>query len=175
MKKRACLSLGAGLALSCAAAVPGQAQEFAGPTAVSTVAAIPEPAAPLMFVYITKPDDNVLPRIALGVEKPALKITALEKCVRVTVANPKLAGIAAQLKADDTRTLVAAIKALGAPDARELPNVVIWFTASDNKALDYINTSGSNIEANLVKGVLMFDFDGEEPMVRYLNEKLHPE
>ena len=135
-----------------------------------------EPAAPLMLIYVAKPGENVLPRIALGLEKPTLKIVTLEKCVRISTANPKLAGLAVQLKAEDTKTLVAAMKALGAPDARELPNVIVWFTSPDNKALDYFDTGvGGGIEANLIKGILMFDVDSEEPVVRYLNEKLHPE
>ena len=134
-----------------------------------------EPNAPLLLVYVVKHGENALPRIALGLEKPALKIAAFEKCVRLSTANPKLVGIAVQLTAEDTKTLTAAMKATGAPDARELPNVVIWFTTPDNKALDYLDTSTSPIEANLTRGILMFDADSEEPVVRYLNEKLHPE
>ena len=57
-----------------------------------------------------------------------------------------------------------------------LPDVVIWFTTPDNKALDYVNTGTSNAEANLAgNGVLMFDSESEMATVRYLNEKLHPQ
>ena len=156
------LSLCAGLVF---AAMPCRAQQPAD-----------EPAAPLLLVYVAKSDDNVLPRIALGIEKPALKITAFEKCVRISTTNPQFPGIAAQLKAEDTKTLVAAIKALGAPDARELPTVVIWFATPDAKGLNYLSTGGNGgTEANLIKGVLLFDPRYEEPVARYLNEKLHPE
>ena len=131
--------------------------------------------APILLVYVAKFGENALPRIALGLEKPALKISAFEKCTWLSTANPKLSGLAAQLKSDDLKTLIAAMKALGAPDARELPDVVIWFTTPDNKALDYVNTGTSNAEANLVKnGVLMFDSESEVATVRYLNETLHP-
>ena len=147
-----------------AAAAPCRAQTPAGE------------AAPLMLVYLAKVDDNALPRIALGLEKPVLKIAAFAKCVRISTANENLGQIAAQLTPEDTRTLVAAIKALGAPDAHELPNVVIWFASPDNKVLDSVSTSGSNIEPNLVKdGVFMFGPQNELPVVRYLTEKLHPE
>ena len=98
---------------------------------------------PLLLVYVAKINENALPRIVLGLEKPALKISALEKCTWLSLTNPKLNGLAVQLKADDLKTLVAAIKAFGASDAHDLPDVVIWFTTPDNKALDYVNTATS--------------------------------
>ena len=155
-----CLILWAGLALT---TLPCRAQQPAN-----------EPV-PLILVYLAKLNDNALPRIALGLEKPALKISAFAKCVRISTANPKLMGLAAQLQPEDAKTLVAAIKAMGAPDARELPDVVIWFTTPDNKVLDYVNTGITAAESNLTKtGVLMFDPDSELTVVQYLNEKLHP-
>ncbi len=155
------LSVCAGLVL---AAMPCQAQQASGE------------AAPFLYVYVTKFGENALPRITLGLEKPALKISAFEKCIRTSDENPKLMGLAAQLKADDLKTLIAAIKALGTSDARELPDVVLWFTTPDNKALDFMNPGMSSGEANLVNcGVLMFDSDSEKVTVRYLNQKLHPQ
>lgn len=159
------LSLCAGLAF--AAAAPCRAQQPA-PTGAES------PAVPLMLVYVARPDDDMLPRIALGVEAPAVKIMAFEKCVQVS-ANPQLPGIAAQLQAEDAKALVAAVKALGAPDARELPDVVLWFTTPDNKELNSISTGATNgAEANLIKGIFFFDPRYEQLVVPYLEEKLHP-
>lgn len=159
--KTASLSLCAGMML---AAIPCRAQQPAA-----------EVPAPLLLMYVVKYGESALPRVALGLEKPTLRIAAFAKCVRVSTANPDLMGLAAQLNAEDSITLVDAIKALGAPDARELPNVIIWFATPDNKALDYISTGVvSGIEDNLIKGIFMFDTD-KKPTLTYLNEKLHPE
>lgn len=156
------LSLCAGML---AATAPCQAQQPAAN----------EPA-PLLLVYVVKQGDNALPRIALGLEKPSLKISAFEKCVSVSTRNPKLNGLAVQLKTDDAKALVAAMKTLGAPDARELPNVVLWFTTPDNKALDYLSTATTNdIETNLKAGIIEFDADSEGTITRYLSTQLHPE
>ena len=143
-------------------------------TAVCEAQQPAETPAPLLFVYAVRYEDNALPRIALGLEKPALKIQAFEKCVTLPRLNP---GLAVQLKPEDAKTLIAAIKTLGAPDAKELPGVFLWFTTPDNQALGAIVTSNppSN-EINLVKaGVLSFGSQGEGPIVSYLLEKLHPQ
>ena len=132
---------------------------------------------PLLLVYAVKYGDNALPRIALGLEKPALKIQGFEKCVTLSKANPKLSGLAVQLKPDDAKTLVAAMKALAAPDAKELPAVILWFATPDNHALGLIQTGNppSN-ETNLVRaGVLSFDSDDAGAVIGYLIEKLHPQ
>lgn len=135
-------------------------------------------AAPLMFVYVAKYSENLSPRIALGLEKPALKIVTFEKCVQVFAdakVDPKLADIAVQLKPDDAKTLIAAIKALGAPDARELPDALLLFTTPDNKIMDGFDMGKNNAEGNILKGgVIEFDPDAQSSVVRYLTEKLHP-
>ena len=134
-----------------------------------------ETPAPLLFVYVVKYGENALPRIALGLEKPALKIDGFEKCVTLSRVNPKLGGLAAQLKPDDAKTLVAAMKALAAPDAKEIPAAILWFTTPDNKALGLINTANppSN-ETNIVKsGVLYLDSDDAGFVIGYLMKNLH--
>lgn len=130
--------------------------------------------APLMLVYVARNDENAPPRIALGLEMPALKIVAFEKCVRI-FADPKFDYLAAQLKPNDAKALIAAIKALGAPDARELPRVTLYFTTPDNRLLDGFDTSTNYAEANLLKaGVIEFVPNGQSDVIRYLMEKLHP-
>ena len=128
-------------------------------------------------MYAVRYGENVLPRIALGLEKPTLKIQGFEKCVTLSDSNPKLNGIAAQLKPDDAKALVSALKALAAPDAKDLPATILWFTTPDNKALGYVNTGNppSN-ETNIVKaGVLCFDSEDGGAIIGYLMKKLHPQ
>ena len=81
------------------------------------------------------------------------------------------------MKPADGKVLVAALRALAAPDAQTLPATILWFTTPDNKALGYVNTGNppSN-ETNLVQdGVLYFDSDDAGPVVDYLVQKLHPQ
>ena len=132
-------------------------------------------SAPLMHVYVATNDENALPRIALGLEKPALKIRAFEKCVRI-YTDPQYKYLAVQLKPEDAQALIAAIKALGAPDALSLPRVRLFFTTVDDKLLDSLDTSANNAEGNLLKaGVVEFDPSAQRAIVDYLIEKLHPQ
>ncbi len=132
--------------------------------------------APLMFVYVSKYGENALPRIVLGLEKPALQVVSLEKCATVSRINLKLGGLAVQLKPDDAKALIAAIKALGAPDASVPPEVVLWFTTPDNKALDSLYTGTTNAGENLRKsGVLYLDAEVQGVLIGFLMNHLHPQ
>ena len=143
-----------------AKASPGQAESVGDP--------------PILFVYVARYNDNIAPRIALGLEKPILKISAFEKCVRLSQANPNLNAIAAQLTGADAETLVAAIKSLAAPDARTLPDVILWFATPDNQLLDSLGTANTNAEANIVQAGVLDFYPGEHlTIVQYLSEKLH--
>ena len=131
-------------------------------------------ASLMLRVYVAGNDENAPPRIALGLEKPALKIGAFEKCVRI-YANLQYKYIAVQLKPEDAKALIAAIKALGAPDAPELPRVRLFFTTVDDKILDSLDTGANNAEGNLLNaGVVEFDPSAQRAVVDYLMEKLHP-
>ena len=104
-------------------------------------------------------------------KKPALKIGAFEKCVRISTRNPKLGSLAAQLKPDDAKALVAAMKAMAAADATTLPRLFLWFATPDNKVLGFWIDSLNN-EANILKaGVVEFDPDEQETICRFLTEK----
>ena len=126
--------------------------------------------APLLLVYLVNYGENTPPRIALGLEKPALRIGAFEKCVRISTLNPKLGSLAAQLKPDDAKTLVAAMKSMAAAGATTLPRLFLWFATPDNKILGWVDSL--NNEANILKaGVIEFDPDEQETICRFLTEK----
>ena len=141
-------------------ASPGQAVSFGDP--------------PFLLVYVAKYGDNVAPRTALGLEKPVLKIAAVEKCVRLSHANPNLPGVAVQLVPADAKALVSVMKSMAAPDANTLPNLVLWFATPDNQLLACVTTDHSNLEANIVQaGVFKFEPGDQATIIQYLAEKLH--
>ena len=81
-----------------------------------------------------------------------------------------------QLKPDDAKALIAAIKALGAPDARELPNASLFCTTPDNKILNGFGMSADSAVENLLKGgIVEFDPEAQSAIVGYLTEKLNPQ
>ena len=129
---------------------------------------------PFLLVYVVRSGDNAGPRIALGLEKPVLKINAFEKCVRVSHANPAFRGVAVELMPAAAKALVAAMKSLAPPGANVLPEMVLWFTTPDDQLLDCIVTGSSKPEANLFEaGVLDFEPADQGIMIEYLSEKLH--
>ena len=128
--------------------------------------------APLLLIFAAAEEDNILPRITLGAEKPVLTIDAFEKCVRMPSFNGQQGGIAARLKPDDTKALAAAIRTLGGADPTNAHVVNVWFASPDDKVLGYLNTRYGG--TNLLSGVLSF-YDGDaREIVAYLTEKLHP-
>ena len=131
---------------------------------------------PLLLVYATKYGDNVTPRIALGLEKPALRVRAFEKCARISAVASKNASIAVQLKPDDAKTLVAAMEALEGSDPQESTRVELWFTTPDNKILGAIIMALADVNGNNLKaGVIEFDSGGQQLVVEHLTETLHPQ
>ena len=132
--------------------------------------------APLLYVYVAK-DAGVLPRIALGLEKPALKISAFANCVLLTSKETaKLAGVAALLDPGDAKTLVAAItKVAPTSEERNAPAALLFFATSDNKVLSVLSLNSSAVGPNLIeKGVIGFYLEDQPDAVSYLVEKLHP-
>ena len=137
------------------------------PTAPGQTPPLGDP--PFLLVYLARYGENAAPRIALGLEKPTLKIGAFESSARLADG-----GIAVQLTPEDARTLVAAMKAMAALDATSLPNVLLWFTTPDNRLLDCVATANENEEENIVKaGVIDFGFSRQPVLVAYLAERLH--
>ena len=137
---------------------------------------VADKTAPLLYVYVAK-DAGVLPRIALGLEKPALKISAFADCVLLTSKETaKLAGLAVQLNPGDTKALVAAVREV-APTAEErnAPAALLFFATSDNKALSFLSLNNTAVGPNLIeKGVIGFYVEDQPDAVAYLVEKLHP-
>ena len=126
---------------------------------------------PLVLVYVELYGGNPAPRIALGLEKPALKIEAFESYASISTANTNLAGLALKLKPDDAKALVAAMKALAAPGATTLPHVVLWYAQPDNSVLDFADTLNS--ESNIVdSGVLDLD-SNQHTTIEYLLTRLN--
>ncbi len=131
---------------------------------------------PFLYVYAAK-DAGALPRIALGMERPALKISALASCALIAPAeNAKLAGVAVQLNPADAKVLTTTIKEVAAStEASDSPNVVLFFATPDNKALGFLSLENQAAEHNLFKsGVIGFYPEEQPDAVRYLTEKLHP-
>ena len=131
--------------------------------------------APLLYVYVAK-DAGILPRIALDLEKPALKISAFANCALLTSKETaKLAGVAALLDPGDTKTLVAAItKVAPTSEERNAPVALLFFTTPDNKALGVLSLNSTAVGPNLIeRGVIGFYVEDQPDTVGYLVEKLH--
>ena len=134
-------------------------------------------AVPLMFVYVETINDNALPRIVLGLEKPALKIGAFEKCAVISTAYLQRNGLAVQLKPDDVKTLSAAINATAASRVSHPPAVRLWFATPENKVLGFIDTEADHAAGNILEtGVLEFESGAQDQgaIATFLTEKLHP-
>ena len=130
-------------------------------------------STPLLLVYVARFGETIWPRIALGLEKPVLRVAAFEKCVRMSTLNPNFSGLAAQLRPEDARTLAAAMKAMAAPGATTVPRLTLWFATPDNKVLDHIDTL--NGESNILDaGIIEIDPPEQETLLRFLDRNLHP-
>ena len=128
--------------------------------------------APFLFVYVVEYGDDVLPLIALGIEKPALKITRFEKCVKMSVPGTTQPRLAVQLTSDDAKTL---IDILGKSEAASHSGATLWFTTPDNQPLGYSHTPSGIVTPNIRKaGVLDLGGDQEVALVEYLTQKLQP-
>ena len=137
---------------------------------------VADKTAPFLYVYVAK-DAGALPRIVLGLEKPALKISAFANCALVTAKETaKLAGVAAQLSPDDTKTLVAAITRVApTSEERNAPAALLFFATPDNKALSVLSLNNTAAGPNVIeKGVIGFYLEDQPDAVSYLVEKLHP-
>jgi hypothetical protein len=132
---------------------------------------------PILLVYVGEDDvgdssvpSSILPRIALGVEQPTLKIIALEKCTTVWTGTGAQNGIAVQLKPEDAKILSAA---LWSNSHTTLRPIRIWFATPDNKVLDSLKAP--SIERNLTKHGIIAFYPGLQPsIINYLAEKLKP-
>ena len=137
---------------------------------------VADKTAPLLYVYVAK-DAGVLPRIALGLEKPALKISAFANCALLTSKETaKLAGLAVQLNPGDTKALVAAVREVApVAEERNAPAALLFFATPDNKALSVLSLNSTAVGPNLIeKGVIGFYVEDQPDAVGYLVEKLHP-
>ena len=137
---------------------------------------VTDKAAPLLCVYVAK-DAGILPRIALGLEKPALKISAFANCALIiSKETSKLAGLAVQLNPGDTKALVAAVREVApVAEERNAPAALLFFTTPDNRALSFLSLNNTAVGPNLIeKGVIGFYVEDQPDAVGYLVEKLHP-
>ena len=137
---------------------------------------VADKTAPLLYVYVAK-DGGVLPRIALGLEKPALKISAFANCALIaSKETAKLAGLAVQLNPGDTKALIAAVREVApVAEERNAPVALLFFTTPDNKALSVLSLNSIAVGPNLIeKGVIGFYPEDQPDAVSYLVEKLHP-
>ena len=132
--------------------------------------------APLLYVYVAK-DAGALPRIVLGLEKPALKISAFVNYALLTSKETaKLAGLAVQLNPGDTKALTAAIREVApVAEERNAPVALLFFATPENKALSVLSLNNTAVGPNLIeKGVIGFYTEEQPDTVSYLVEKLHP-
>ena len=133
-------------------------------------------AVPFLYVYVAK-DGGALPRIALGLEKPVLKIGGFANCTLITYdKNASFTGLAVQLSPGDAEALIAAIKEVApVTDGDPSSDAVLYFTTPDNKVLSYHSLANSADWPNLVKvGVIGFYHEDQADTFSYLTEKLHP-